>query len=141
MEFYVEQTIHAAPDNVAQVMFDPDREGEWMAKGGKVEWLTPGPLAVGSRVRHEAGIHGWKMSFVTEVKALDPGHRLELEVVDGADNGVISYQISPTAGGVIATIHVRDEGMARIPHSVWARKQQAQENLARLAQVVTRGHA
>jgi uncharacterized protein YndB with AHSA1/START domain len=141
MEFFVEKTIHAAPEEVAAVMFDPAREGEWMAKGAKAEFLTPGPLAVGSRVHHEAGIHGWKMSFITEVKALDPGRRLEMEIVENSDHGVIIYIVSPTAGGSIATILVRDEGMARIPHSVWARKQQAQENLAHLATLISRAHA
>ena len=56
MDFFVEQTIHASPEAVAEVMFDPGREDEWISKGVKAELLTPGPPAVGSRVRHEAGI-------------------------------------------------------------------------------------
>ncbi len=140
MDFFVEQTIHASPEDVAGIMFDPEREGEWVAKGERAERLTPGPLAVGSRVRHEAGVHGWKASFVTEVRTFDPGRRLEMEVVEGSDHGVIIYQIAPTAGGCIASIHVRDETMARIPHSVWARKDQAKHNLQRLAHEVTRTH-
>jgi hypothetical protein len=141
MDFFVEQTIHASPEEVAGFMFDPEREGDWMAKGAKAEVLTPGPLAVGSRVRHEAGILGWKFSFVTEVKALEPGRRLELEVVDASDHGVIIYQVAPTAGGSIASIHVHDASMARMPHSVWARKQQAQENLHHLATTIAHNHA
>lgn len=141
MDFFVEQTIHASPEDVAKIMFDPDREGEWIAKGAKAEKLTPGPLEVGSRVRHEAGVHGWKVSFVTEVKSFDPGRRLEMEVVEGSEHGRIIYQVAPTAGGAIATIHVHDEGMARFPHSVWARKQQAQQNLSHLAEFVVHGHA
>ena len=141
MDFLVEHTIHAAPEDVAKIMLDPDREGEWMSKGGKAERLTPGPLEVGSRVRHDAGILGWKVSFVTSVKALDPGHSLTMEVVDAKDHGVIVYRVAPTAGGTIASIHVTDEAMARIPHSVWARKQQAQANLEQLALAVHRAQA
>jgi uncharacterized protein YndB with AHSA1/START domain len=141
MDFFVEQTIHAAPEDVARIMFDPEREGEWTAKGARAEKLTPGPLAVGSRVRHEAGVHGWKVSFVTEVKAFDPDRRLEMEVVDSPDHGRIIYQVAPTAGGAIAAIHVHDEGLARMPHSVWARKQQALENLSHLAAAVIHSHA
>lgn len=141
MNFFVEQTIHAAPEDVARIMFDPEREGEWVTKGTRAEKLTPGPLAVGSRIRHEAGVHGWKAAFVTEVKAIDPGRRLEMEVVDGAEHGRIIYQVAPTAGGAIATIHVQDEGLAHFPHLVWARKQQAQANLAHLAEMVVHGHA
>jgi hypothetical protein len=137
MDFYIDQTIHAAPDEVAHVMFDPDRETDWMAKTGLAERLTPGPLAVGSRVQHTAGVHGWPVSFVTEVKAIAPD-RLEMEVVGPSRRGVIIYQVAPTAGGAIATIHVRDDEVGPHPVSAWARKQQAQENLARLATLLTR---
>ena len=44
-------------------------------------------------------------------------------------------------GGSIATIHVRDDEKGPHPVSNWARKQQAEENLARLASLVTHGHA
>lgn len=142
MDFYIEKTIHAAPDAVARIMFDPDRESEWMAKAGVAERLTPGPLAVGSQVRHTAGVHGWPVSFVTEVRSYDPDRRLEMEVV-GANSrhGEIIYQVTPTSGGAIATIHVRDDEKGPHPVSNWARKQQAEENLARLASLVVHGHA
>ncbi|CAN7580566.1 hypothetical protein LJR219_004271 [Phenylobacterium sp. LjRoot219] len=52
MEFHVEQTIHAAPADVAQSMFDPDLEDRWT--GGKAEKLTPEPIGVGARVRTAA---------------------------------------------------------------------------------------
>ena len=122
-------------------MFDPCREGEWMEKGGEAERLTPGPFGVGARVRHQAGVLGWKMSFDTVVTAFEPGRRLEMEVVADHDHGVLIFQVSPTAGGAIASIHARDDAIARLPHTLWARKQQAQENLERLATAVTRAHA
>lgn len=141
MDFFVEQTIHAAPEDVAKIMFDPAREAEWVDKATKAELLTTGPLRVGSRVRHEAGVHGWKISFITEVKAFEPDRKLVMDVVYGSDHGEITYQVAATAGGAIASIHVRDEAMARIPHSVWARKDQAKDNLHRLAQAVARSLA
>lgn len=135
MDFYIEHTIFAAPERVAAIMFDPTREGEWMAKGGQAELLTSGPLAVGSRVQHTASVHGWPVSFTTEVKTLEPGRKLEMEIV-GSRQGLIIYQVSPTAGGAIATLHVRDDEVAPHPVSSWARKQQAQDNLSRLASAV-----
>jgi hypothetical protein len=141
MDFFVEQTIHAAPEEVAKIMFDPARENEWVDKATTAEILTSGPLRIGSRVRHEAGVHGWKVSFITEVSAFEPDRKLEMDVVYGTEKGKITYQIAPTAGGAIASIHVHDEGMARIPHSVWARKDQAKENLHNLATVISRSHA
>ena len=139
MEFFVEQTIHAAPEEVAKIMFDPEREGDWVTKA-QAEPLTPKPLAVGSRTRHAAGVHGWKTSFVTEVKSFDPDRRLEMEV-EGPEHATIVYNVAPTAGGCIASIHVRDDHLVRLPHSVRARKQQAQESLHNLAKAATRTHA
>lgn len=141
MDFFVEQTIHAAPEEVAKIMFDPAREAEWMEWSGGAEPLTPGSLGVGSKVRHKAGVLGWPMSFVTEVTALDPGRKLEMAVDAGSDRGELIFQVSPTAGGAIASIHARDDAIARMPHTLWARKQQAQDNLARLAVAVTRARA
>lgn len=140
MDFYIEQTIHAAPEEVARVMFDPAREAEWMAHAATAEQLTPGPLGVGSRIQHSAGVHGWPVSFVTEVRSFDPDRRLEMEVVDSARGGTIVYQVVPTAGGSIATVHVHDDEHGPRPVSTWARKQQAQQNLHRLANLVTHGH-
>ena len=140
MHIFVEHTIYASPDDVAAIMFDPDREGEWIAKGGKAERLTPGALGVGSQVRHDVGVLGWQFSFVTEVTALDPGRTLEMKTVDTADQGAIIYQVVETSGGAIASIQVEDESMARFPHSVWARKKQAEENLAHLARAVANAH-
>jgi hypothetical protein len=140
MHIFVEHTIYASPEEVAVIMFDPDREGEWMSKGSKAERLTPGPLAVGSRVRHEVGVLGWSLSFITEVTGFEPGRTLEMKIVEASDQGAIIYQVVPTSGGAIASIHVEDESMARFPHSVWARKKQAEENLAHLARAVAGAH-
>lgn len=141
MDFFVEQTIHAAPEAVAAIMFDPDRDGEWMEWGGQAEHLTPGPLRVGSRLRHKAGVIGWPVSFVVEVKAYDPGRRLEMDVAAGSDHGVLIFQVAPTAGGAIASIRARDDAIARMPHTLLARKQQAQDNLAKLATAVSRAQS
>jgi hypothetical protein len=111
-----------------------------MANSGDAEQLTPGPLHVGSRVQHTAGVHGWPVSFVTEVKSFEPDRKLEMEVVGPSRHGTIVYQVVPTAGGSIATMHVRDDEVGPRPVSTWARKQQAQENLHRLASLVTHGH-
>lgn len=140
MDFYIDQTIHASPEDVARVMFDPDREAEWMANAGPAERLTPGPFAVGSQVKHTAGVHSWPVSFVTEVTAFEPDRRLEMEIVgpSRSRHGVIIYQVVPTAGGAIATIHVRDDEVGPHPISGWARKQQAQENLAGLPAAIAR---
>lgn len=134
MEFHVEQTIHAAPADVAQSMFDPDLEDRWT--GGKAEKLTPEPIGVGSRVRHDGGMLGLRGTFVTEVTEFEPERRLAMEIVDGPVRGVVVYQVSATSGGAIATVHVRNNPKLPIPTLPWAHKHRVQENLHRLAGLV-----
>ncbi|CAN7442428.1 SRPBCC family protein [Phenylobacterium sp. LjRoot225] len=140
MEFHVEQVIHAAPAEVARIMFDPDLEDKWVNKAGKAERLTPGPMAVGSRVRHDSGTLGLRGPFVTEVTELDPDRRLAMEIVEGPVRGIIVYQVAPTSGGAIATVHVRNPPKLPIPEVPWVRKQHVQENLHRLAHLLTHSH-
>lgn len=140
MEFHVEQVIHAAPAEVARIMFDPDLEDRWIDKAGKAEKLTPGPLAVGSRVRHDAGLLGVRAPFITEVTEYDPERRLAMDIVEGPVRGVLVYQIAPTSGGAIATVHVRNNPKLPIPVAPWAHKHHVQENLHRLANAVVQAH-
>ena len=137
MEFHVEQVIHAAPADVARTMFDPDQEERW---AGKAEKLTPGPVAVGSRIRHDPAALGLRAAFVTEVTELEPDRRLAMEIVEGPERGLVVYQVVPTAGGSIATVHVRNNPKLPIPLAPWARKQHIQENLHRLAKLISQNH-
>src|ERR1700742_2612182 len=108
MEFLVEKVIHASTDDVARIMFDPALEDQWGENAGKAEVLTPGPLAVGSRVRHQGSVAGLAQTYVTEVTAFDPGRRLEMNIVEGPARGQLVYTVSPTAGGAIASVYVDD---------------------------------
>lgn len=136
MEFQVEQVIHSAPAEVARIMFDPDLEEKWIDKAGRAERLTPGPIGVGSRVRHEAGVLGLRDSFVTEVTEMDPERRMVMEIVEGPERGMLVYEVVPTAGGAIAAVHVRNHPKLPIPLVPWARKHHVEENLRRLANFV-----
>lgn len=141
MDIVIEQVVHAAPAEVARIMFDPQVEDRWTESKDKAEVLTPGPLGIGSRVRHAAKLLGLKSaSFVTEVVELEPERKLAMEIVEGPERGLVTYQVSPTAGGSIAAIHVRSHPKLPIPLVPWARKQQIQENLHRLSNLVAHNH-
>lgn len=140
MDFFVERIVRADAAEVAKIMFDPDLEDQWGKSAGKTEKLTPGPLAVGSRVRHHTSLVGVAHVAVTEVTALDPGHKLEMRIIEGELLGDLIYQVAPTAGGSIASIHLRD-AKGKLPHSTWLRKHQAEESLERLALLVNRQHS
>jgi hypothetical protein len=134
MEYHVEQIIHAAPSEVARIMFDPEKEVHWIGNAKSVERLTPGPIGVGSRVRHEGGLLGQAISWVTEVTAYEPDRQLEMSVLEAPLPGVLIYEVRPTAGGSIAIVQTKN--FASVPGAGWALKRAAQEDLARLAALV-----
>ena len=136
MEFHVEHVIHAAPAEVAAVMFDPDQEAKWIHTTRSVERLTPGPVAVGAKVRREGGLLGQSFSWTTVITAFEPDHLLEMNIVDGPMVGVLTFEVNPTAGGSIAVMRTRNHVNAPLPGAGWAFKQRASEDLVRLAALV-----
>jgi len=140
MEFQVEHVVHAAPAEVAKIMFDPSREPEWSGTATKVEVLTPGPFGVGSRVRREGGFLGAKFTIVTEVTAFEPDRILEMDIVEGPTHGTVVYEVSPTAGGSIAMIHTRNKPNRPAFISGLILKHDAGEDLGRLARLVMAEH-
>lgn len=100
----VETEIGAAPADVAAVMFDPQREPEWMKAVTGVE-LIDAALAPGARVRRRASVLGKDVDWTTEVERVMFPHLLVLRVTDGPFTGTIKYEIQRSAGGSHVTIH------------------------------------
>ena len=100
----VETEISAAPADVAAVMFDPQREPEWMKAVTGVE-LIDAALAPGARVRRRASVLGKDVDWTTEVERVMFPHLLVLRVTDGPFTGTIKYEIQRSAGGSHVTIH------------------------------------
>src|SRR5439155_27098001 len=74
----VETEIAAAPADVAAVMFDPQREPEWMSAIKKVDILDAA-LQAGARVTHTASFMGRDLSWTTEVESVHFPHVLRLK--------------------------------------------------------------
>jgi uncharacterized membrane protein len=105
----VETEIVAAPADVAAIMFDPQREPEWMKAVQHVEVIDPA-LAPGARVKHTASFMGKELTWTTTVEAVHFPHVLRLQLSEGPFAGTVSYQIQRSAGG--STVRVRNEGTA-----------------------------
>jgi len=104
VDLTVETEIAAAPADVAAIMFDPQREPEWMSAIKRVEVIDPA-LQPGARVRRTASFMGRELSWTTEVEAVHFPHVLKLKVADGPFTGTISYQIQRSANGSVVRIH------------------------------------
>jgi uncharacterized protein YndB with AHSA1/START domain len=102
-----ETEIAAAPADVAAVMFDAQREPEWMSAITSVE-LIDAALQPGARVRRTASFMGQEIGWTTEVEAVHFPHVLRLRIADGPFTGVVAYSIQRSAGG--STVRIQNKG-------------------------------
>jgi uncharacterized protein YndB with AHSA1/START domain len=102
-----ETEIAASPADIAAVMFDPEREPEWMSAIKHVE-IIDAALQPGARVKRTASFMGKEIGWTTEVEAVHFPHVLRLRIDDGPFTGTVSYSIQRSAGG--STVRVHNQG-------------------------------
>ena len=68
---------------VAAYASDIDHTTEWYENVKAVEWQTPPPLAVGSRIAFVAEFLGRRLAYTYEIRELVPGERLVMSTSQG----------------------------------------------------------
>jgi hypothetical protein len=68
---------------VAGYAADPDNAAVWYPNIESVEWLTPRPVALGSRIAFVANFLGRRMSYTYEVVEFEPAERLVMRTTEG----------------------------------------------------------
>jgi hypothetical protein len=78
-----EITIARPRAEVAAYAADPDNATAWYENIKSVEWESPAPLAVGSRLAFVARFLGRRLAYTYEVVDLVPGERLVMRTAQG----------------------------------------------------------
>lgn len=103
--------IAAEPTDIASVMFDPQREPDWMSAVTAVDLIDPG-IKPGARARHTGTFVGQPVAWTTAVEAFHFPHALTLKIVDGPFTGTVSYSVQRSGAGSVARITNRGETSA-----------------------------
>jgi hypothetical protein len=132
----VSMPMRATPAAVASVMFDPDRDPEWIGGARSVERLSAEPLVPGGRTRRHGGFLGREFSWVTEVLEHVPERLLRMRFVEGPMSGEVCYRIEPIEGGSKVSIRNRGGSSFTLPGMSWILRRSVARDLERLADLV-----
>ena len=109
---------------VAAYACDPDTATEWYENIESVEWRTPRPLAVGSRLAFVAAFLGRRLEYTYEVREHVPGERFVMSTAQGPFPMETTYTFADASvGATRMTLRNRGEpaGFAKVAAPVMAR--------------------
>jgi hypothetical protein len=117
VDVQTEIEIDRRRSGVAAYVSDPDNATSWCENIKAVEWESPRPVAVGSRVGFVARFLGRRLVYTYEVKVIVPGERLVMSTAEGPFPMETTYTWEDTAsGGTKMTLRNQGEpsGFSRI---------------------------
>jgi hypothetical protein len=128
-------------EEVAAYAADPDRATEWYRNIEAVDWRSPKPLAVGSRISFTARFMGRTLAYTYQVRELVPGERMVMSTAEGPFPMETTYEWRNTEeGGTRMTLRNRGEpaGFARVgsPMMAAAMRRANRKDLERLKKLL-----
>ena len=126
---------------VAAYAADPAHAPEWYANIDSVEWRSPRPLAVGTRLGFVARFLGRSLDYTYEVQELLPGERFVMRTDEGPFPMETTYTFADAPGGAThMTLRNRGEpsGFAKVGAGLMARaiRRANQADLRRLKAIL-----
>jgi uncharacterized protein YndB with AHSA1/START domain len=119
-----EIVINAGPQRVAAYAGEPSNAPDWYVNIASVEWQTPPPVTVGSRISFVARFLGRRLAYTYEIAELVPGERLVMRTAEGPFPMETTYTWEPSGdGGTRMTLRNRGEpaGFAKITAPMMSR--------------------
>jgi hypothetical protein len=141
VDVVTEIAIDRPRDEVAAFASDPDKATRWYENIKSVEWKTPPPLAVGSRIALVADFLGRRLAYTYTIRELAPGERLIMSTDQGPFPMETTYTWEDTApGGTRMTLRNRGRpaGFSRLLAPFMARmiRRANHKDLRRLKQLL-----
>jgi uncharacterized membrane protein len=127
--------------DVAGYAADPTNATSWYKNIKSVEWQTPPPLEVGSRVAFVARFLGRRLAYTYEITDYTPGERLVMGTASGPFAMETTYTWADTAdGGTRMTLRNRGgpAGFSRVmvPMMATAARRANVKDLRRLKKIL-----
>ena len=107
VDIRTEITIARPVDAVAGYAADPTNAPEWYDNIRSVEWETPPPLQVGSKLRFVARFLGRELRYTYEIGELVPGDHLVMRTAQGPFPMETTYTWAPAGEGTRMTLRNR----------------------------------
>lgn len=104
-----ETVVDCPRESVAAYASDPANAPAWYVNIASAEWLTPPPLAIGTRVAFVARFLGRPLSYTYEIVDYEPGRRLVMRTSEGPFPMETTYEWSDHPQGARMTL--RNRGM------------------------------
>jgi hypothetical protein len=99
VDVLTETVIRRPVAEVAAFAGDPTHAQEWYVNIDSVEWQTPPPVAVGSRMAFVARFLGRRLAYTYEITELAPHERLVMRTADGPFPMETTYTWEPLEDG------------------------------------------
>jgi uncharacterized membrane protein len=135
--------IERPAQQVSAFASDPDNAPRWYVNIKQVEWLSPRPLVIGSRVAFVAHFLGRRMAYTYEVAEFVPGQRMVMRTADGPFPMETTYEWQPVDNGR-TRMTLRNRGTPAgfskwvAPFMAFAMRRANRKDLALLKQILER---